>query len=260
MGNYTIFQIFENPRRGRQARNFTTNVGNILNRLPNRYFSKINVGCPCMVWYGQSIISVLYSAGILAISNQEFKCYVMERVSRQKTAVKECVVENNVDNITLSGSDQIFRHRRASISRSRARGGTPILYLYVPPKGVVTLKLLIQNGVSISEALTRTGYNISNARKLYFCKQPFESIQGQIAFKNTVQCVNKQTVVLLLHTRTEYIKLAHFQYGESILGEIFSRAGCQFGVPGGTYPAAKYPSPPPPPLHPRVPGLFSSPC
>ena len=69
----------------------------------------------------------------------------MERVSRQKTAVKECVVENNVDNITLSGSDQIFRHRRASISRSRARGGTPILYLYgyVPPKGVVTLKLLI---------------------------------------------------------------------------------------------------------------------
>ena len=38
------------------------------------------------------------------------------------------------------------------------------------------------------------GYNISNARKLQFCKQPFEIIQGQIAFKNTVQC--KQTVVL----------------------------------------------------------------
>ena len=44
-----------------------------------------------------------------------------------------------------------------------------------------------------------TGYNISNARKLQFCKQPFDIIQGQIAFKNTVQCVNKQTVVLLLH-------------------------------------------------------------
>ena len=26
MGNYTIFQMFENPRRGRQARNVTTNV------------------------------------------------------------------------------------------------------------------------------------------------------------------------------------------------------------------------------------------
>ena len=42
------------------------------------------------------------------------------------------------------------------------------------------------------------GYNISNARKLHFCKQLFETIQGQIAFKNMVQCINKQTVVLLL--------------------------------------------------------------
>ena len=30
MGNYTIFYLFENPRRGRQARNFTTNVPKIL--------------------------------------------------------------------------------------------------------------------------------------------------------------------------------------------------------------------------------------
>ena len=30
MGNYTILQMFENPRRGRQARNFTTNVPKIL--------------------------------------------------------------------------------------------------------------------------------------------------------------------------------------------------------------------------------------
>ena len=90
--------------------------------------------------------------------------------------------------------------------------GTPIHYLYgyVPPKGVVILKLLIKNGVSISEAFSRTGYNISNTSKLHFCKQPFEIIQGQIAFKNTAQCVNKQTVVLLLPPRTEYKKLAHF--------------------------------------------------
>ena len=42
--------MFENPRRGRQARNFTKNVPKIqildLNRLPNRYFLKIDVGCP----------------------------------------------------------------------------------------------------------------------------------------------------------------------------------------------------------------------
>ena len=30
MASYTIFQMFENPRRGTQARNFTTNVPKIL--------------------------------------------------------------------------------------------------------------------------------------------------------------------------------------------------------------------------------------
>ena len=49
MGNYTIFQMFENPRRGRQARNFKQMFRKfqIANRLPNRYFPKIVVGCPC---------------------------------------------------------------------------------------------------------------------------------------------------------------------------------------------------------------------
>ena len=45
---------------------------------------------------------------------------------------------------------------------------------------------------------------------LQFCKRPFEITQGQIAFQNTVQCVNKQTVVVLLHSGTVYKKLAHF--------------------------------------------------
>ena len=30
MGNFTNFLVFENPRIGRQARNFTTNVSKIL--------------------------------------------------------------------------------------------------------------------------------------------------------------------------------------------------------------------------------------
>ena len=30
MGTYTIFEMYENPRRGRQARNFLTNVPKIL--------------------------------------------------------------------------------------------------------------------------------------------------------------------------------------------------------------------------------------
>ena len=124
-------------------------------------------------------------------------------------------------------------------------GGTPIHYLYgyVPPNVVVILKLLIQSGVSISEVFSRTGYNISNARKLQFCQQPFEIIQGQIAFTNMVQCVNKQTFVL--SCTLEYKKLVHFQNGVSILGDIFFRTGCQFGVLGSTHPPKKYPSAPP---------------
>ena len=70
---------------------------------------------------------------------------------------------------------------------------------------------------------SRTGYNISNVRKLQFCKRPFEIIQGQIAFQNTVECVNKQTVVLLLHPGTEYKKLAHFSNGVSVFGGILER-------------------------------------
>ena len=49
MGNNTIFWMFENPRRGRQARNFLANVPKILDlkyHLPNKYFPKIDVGCP----------------------------------------------------------------------------------------------------------------------------------------------------------------------------------------------------------------------
>ena len=50
MGNYIIYKMFENPMRGRQARNFTTNVPKILDlkssseQIP--YFPKIDVGCP----------------------------------------------------------------------------------------------------------------------------------------------------------------------------------------------------------------------
>ena len=42
--------MLENLRRGRQARNLTTKFRKfrISNRLPNRYFTKIDVGCPCI--------------------------------------------------------------------------------------------------------------------------------------------------------------------------------------------------------------------
>ena len=46
MGNNTIFERFGNPGRGRQERNFTTNVPKILevkSSSEHRYFPKIGV-------------------------------------------------------------------------------------------------------------------------------------------------------------------------------------------------------------------------
>ena len=59
----------------------------------------------------------------------------------------------------------------AAAQRGRGgEGGTPMHYLhgYVPPNGVVILKL--SERVSISEAFSRTGYNISKARELQYSR------------------------------------------------------------------------------------------
>ena len=49
MGNYTIFLMFENPRRSRQARNFTENDPNILDLKSSSeqiIFRKLSLGAP----------------------------------------------------------------------------------------------------------------------------------------------------------------------------------------------------------------------
>ena len=49
MGNYTIFQMFENPRRGRQARNFTLHVPKILDlksSFEQIFSGKLTLGAP----------------------------------------------------------------------------------------------------------------------------------------------------------------------------------------------------------------------
>ena len=49
MGKYTIFYLFENPRRGMQARNFTKNVPKILNLKSSSeqiFFRKLSLGAP----------------------------------------------------------------------------------------------------------------------------------------------------------------------------------------------------------------------
>ena len=52
MGNFTIFYMFENPRRGRQASNFTTNVPKILDlKLSSKqiFFQKLSLGAPVYI-------------------------------------------------------------------------------------------------------------------------------------------------------------------------------------------------------------------
>ena len=57
--------MFESPRRGRQARNFTTNVPKILDLKSSseQIFPKIDVGCPWLVqprrWLFQDIRDLL---------------------------------------------------------------------------------------------------------------------------------------------------------------------------------------------------------
>ena len=49
MGNYSSFQMFENPRRGSQAKNFTTNVPKILDLNSSSeqiFFRKLSLGAP----------------------------------------------------------------------------------------------------------------------------------------------------------------------------------------------------------------------
>ena len=49
MGNYTIFLKFENPRRGRQARNLSENDPKILDLKSSseqRIFRKLSLGAP----------------------------------------------------------------------------------------------------------------------------------------------------------------------------------------------------------------------
>ena len=49
MGNYTTFLMFDNPRRGRQARNFTENDPKILDLKSSSeqiIFRKLSLGAP----------------------------------------------------------------------------------------------------------------------------------------------------------------------------------------------------------------------
>ena len=65
MGNYTIFLKFENPRRGRQARNFSENDPKILDLKSSSeqiIFRKLSLGAPVyIVTKEKQLTAKLYS-------------------------------------------------------------------------------------------------------------------------------------------------------------------------------------------------------
>ena len=60
MGNYTIFQMFENPSRGRQARNFGKNVLKILD-LKSSSEQKFSENCRWAPLIPYPCLTYLYS-------------------------------------------------------------------------------------------------------------------------------------------------------------------------------------------------------
>ena len=68
MGKYTIFYLFENPRRGMQARKFTTNVPKILDlKFRTDIFRKLTLGAPDLYgkqfkrdWKGGKVVFLFF--------------------------------------------------------------------------------------------------------------------------------------------------------------------------------------------------------
>ena len=74
MGNYTIFQMFENPRRGRQAGNFTTNVPKILDLKSSS----------CYTWYMffVSLYSNPWQLEVVRLTASIFRAYLCLNLPR----------------------------------------------------------------------------------------------------------------------------------------------------------------------------------
>ena len=75
MGNYTIFYMFENPRRGRQARNFTTNVSKILDLKSSSeqiFYRKLSLGAPVRRRHSKSpiVLSFQRTSGTSAVRSR----------------------------------------------------------------------------------------------------------------------------------------------------------------------------------------------
>ena len=87
-----------------------------------------------------------------------------------------------------------------TLSNSKGRGTfSQYLYKYVPPSGVVIVRLLIYNRVSIFETFSKAEYNIGRAHKLQNISSKFklfiENLLNKICLFDHVFCelTDKQT-------------------------------------------------------------------
>ena len=74
MGKYNIFYLFENPRRGMQARNFTTNVPKILDLKSSSeqiFPRKLSLGAPAYLLSSEVNFHFYIHVGRLS----EFRCF-----------------------------------------------------------------------------------------------------------------------------------------------------------------------------------------
>ena len=146
-------------------------------------------------------------------------------------------------------------------------GGTPIHYLcgYVPPNGVVSLKLLIQNGVPFERRFLERGIIFRTHESSSFVSSQLKLFKDRLLLKIRFSALTSKLLYSCCTLQRSIKKLAHFQNGVSVLGRILergiknwpiSRTGYQFQGKfflerganlesrGATYPPKKYPSAP----------------
>ena len=85
MGNYTILKMFKNPRRGRQARNFTANVPKILvlKQSSEQIFTrKLPLGAPERTLAPMALSSKNFSSNEDILGSLNTSRLLLHRVTR----------------------------------------------------------------------------------------------------------------------------------------------------------------------------------
>ena len=103
-------------------------------------------------------------------------------------------------------------------------GGTPIHYLYgyVPPNGVVILKLLIRTEYPFQRRFLERGIIFRTHESSSFVGSHLKLFKDRLLLEIRFNALTSK-LLYSLHLRTEYKKLAHFSNGVSVLGRILER-------------------------------------